>query len=393
MKSRSSILFTLYILGFLFAIHSAIPYFINSTYLGQIVKDSFSPAQIEQIVSIIYIVASFITVLCFIKMPALLTRYGNFRLSLVLSIGNLLSLIGMAFLSNMYFALVAFIVFDVTTLIIAYCLDIFIEHNSVVEETGVIRTIYLTAVNLAWLFGPLIAGFILGFESFRNVFLISGAIMLPVILIILKSAKNVTNPNYENFNFWLTFKEVRQNTNVRQILMTNFILQFFYVWMVIYIPVYLNINIGFDWITIGKILTIMLVPFVLIQYPVGILADKRYGEKEMLTIGFIIIAVTTTIIPLFADSSFWLWAGLLFTTRIGAAMVEAMNDVYFFKNIGEKDANIISFYRMMSPIAYIVAPIIGILFLNFFPLGYLFYLLGFFMLFGIGYSLSLQDTL
>ncbi len=393
MKSKLSTLKILYFVGFLFALHSAIPYFINSTFLSEVVKDSLSISQIEQVVSAIYIFASFVTFLLFIKAPKLLAKYGNYRTTLVLSLLNIISVIGLAYMKNIFFVLISFIIFYATNIIISYCLDIFIEHNSVPEETGIIRTIDLTFINLAWIFGPLIAGYLLGAESFSKVFLLSSLIMLPVVLIIAKTMKNMTDPNYEHFNFWRTLTEVKQNKNVREIFMTNFILQFFYVWMVIYIPIYLNIHLGFDWIAIGEILTIMLIPFVLIQYPIGILADKRYGEKEMLTMGFIIMAIATAIIPLFADTSFWLWAGLLFTTRIGAAMVEAMNDVYFFKNIGEKDANIISLYRTMSPIAYVIAPIIGIVLLHFFSIHYIFYALGLCMLIGVKYSLSLRDTL
>jgi len=83
---------------------------------------------------------------------------------------------------------------------------------------------------------------------------------------------------------------------------------------------------------------------------------------------------------------------VLFVTRIGAATVEVMSDTYFFKKIGEKDANLISVYRSMIPVAYIVGPIVAGAMLSFWGIEYLFYALAFLMLLGMTRDSEINDV-
>ena len=216
--------------------------------------------------------------------------------------------------------------------------------------------------------------------------------MLPMMLVISYNLKDFKDPEYSDFKFFSAVREVWINKDIRSIFASNFLLNFFFAWMVIYTPLYLNKYVGFSWLTIGAIFTIMLVPFIFIQVPAGELADKKYGEKEMLSIGFIVMAISTALIPLIGGASFWIWAILLFSTRIGAALVQVMCDTYFFKKIGEKNIDMITMYRLMSPLAYVAGPLVAIVFLLHFKIEYLFFLLGFLMLFGLRYTLALRDT-
>jgi MFS family permease len=77
----------------------------------------------------------------------------------------------------------------------------------------------------------------------------------------------------------------------------------------------------------------MLLPFVFVQFPLGRLADKKWGEKEILSLGFIIVAIATGLISFISGGSMILWMTILFITRIGAATIEIMCDTYFFKKV------------------------------------------------------------
>jgi MFS family permease len=176
--------------------------------------------------------------------------------------------------------------------------------------------------------------------------------------------------------------------------LANFLLFFFYSWMTIYTPLYLHKNMGFSWTEIGIIFSIMLLPFVFIQFPLGRLADKKWGEKEILSVGFIVIAIATGLISFINGHSMVLWAIILFITRLGAATIEIMCDTYFFKKVDSLDTNIISFFRMVGPIAYIFGPLLATILFTFFDfkIQYLFLILGLIMLFGLKFSLSIKDT-
>jgi MFS family permease len=123
------------------------------------------------------------------------------------------------------------------------------------------------------------------------------------------------------------------------------------------------------------------------------LADKKFGEKEILSIGFVIISIFTVSISFINNINIFLTlAFILFMTRVGAAMVELMNDTYFFKQINDDDLNIINLYRVATPLAYIISPILATIVLIFVPFKFIFLILGLIMILGLKCSLSIKDT-
>jgi MFS family permease len=153
--------------------------------------------------------------------------------------------------------------------------------------------------------------------------------------------------------------------------------------MVIYTPIYLYAHLGFDWKEIGIMFTIMLLPFIFIQFPLGEYSDKT-GERKMLMFGFLVISIATLSLFFITRHAIWIWALALFTTRVGAAIIEVMNDVYFFKHITRENDEFISIYRNTGPASYILAPLVASIVLLVAPsFNYIFLVLGIFMLYGV----------
>ncbi len=381
--SRSS-LFILYVISFVFTFTGSLPYYINSSFLSGLTS--------ERIMSVIYAVASALVFLSFIYAPAFFKKYGNYKTTSILAILNIAALFGLALTKNPYVILLCFFASYFASTVIALCLDIFVEHNSPDSDTGEIRSVYLTGINIAWLVSPWLSGLIVGTGSYGRVYLTAALVMIPTTLMIITNLKGFKDAEYKTVSFVATIREIWSTKDIRNIFATNFLLQFFFAWMAIYTPIYLNKYVGFDWVTIGLIFTIMLAPFVFIEMPAGELADKKYGEKELLSIGFVVMAIATAFIPLVDGANFWIWALLLFMTRVGAAIVQVMSDVYFFKKTSDADVHLISMYRLMAPLAYAAAPVAAFAFLAFFKIEYLFFALGFLMLFGLTFSISIKDT-
>lgn len=385
-KIKKSSLFTLYFLGFLLSLRLAIPTYITSSYLDFFVG--------EKAVGYVYILGSVFTLILFYFMPDLLKKIGNRRATIWLSLISFLSLLVVIFSKDPSSIIVFLNISSAAATMVSFCLDIFIEHDFASTIMGNIRGVYLTVLNTAWLISPFIAGLIMGAGGYVKVFFVSALFLLLFIIIVSLSLKDFKDPEYKEFPILKTVKELSKRKNVRLIIAAFFLLQFFYVWMIIYVPIYLNFHIGLDWFTIGKIFTIMLLPFVFIQAPLGMLADKGMGEKKALIAGFFIMFISTLSITFISGNNFWSWSIILFITRIGAAMVEVMCDTYFFKRIGDKDANLISLYRSMVPLSYIIGPIVaGIILISGFGIIDLFYFLAFMMLLGLRYSLVIRDIL
>ena len=374
----------IYLIGFLLSIPIALTSYINSSILEIYVNRNY--------IGIIYAIASVITIIGMLVMPKILTRLGNRRAVLAFSFLFFLSLILLALGGKNFIVLPAFILYFVTSNLIFASLDIFIEDFSKDSSVGGIRGAYLTIINFAWVISQLISGSIIAKSSFQGIYLLSALFMVLVCIIFSLFLRDFKDPKYEKVSISKTIFIFWQRKNLFKIYILNFALKFFYAWMVIYTPIYLHEYIGFNWSEIGMIFSVMLLPFIILEFPLGRLSD-RMGEKKMLIAGFLIISVSTLFIPLFSVKTIWLWMTILFITRVGAATIEIMSENYFFKSIKEEDAELLGFFRNTNPLSYIIAPLLAIPVLILVPsFSYLFFVLGAIMLAGFMLSLRLKDV-
>ncbi|HAS80941.1 MAG: Permeases of the major facilitator superfamily [Candidatus Nomurabacteria bacterium GW2011_GWE1_32_28] len=374
----------IYLAGFLFSIPIALVSYINSSFLGTFLDSKY--------ISIIYIIASILTILGLLKMPKILKRLGN-RITILLSLFIIfISLTLLALENNVFTIIIAFILYFISLNYILSSLDVFLEDFSPKTSTGSLRGFYLMIINFAWIIAQIISSSIINKNNFSNIYLLGAGFIILVAIIFIFFLRDFKDPEYKKFYILKTIKSFSQNKNILKIYFSNFILQFFYVWMIIYTPIYLNQYINFSWEKIGIIFSIMLLPFILLDFPLGKLSDK-IGEKKMLIIGFSIITLSVIAIPLIKESIFWLWATILFATRVGAATIETMNESYFFKEITKENADEIIFFRNASSLSYVLAPLLAIPILVLVPsFEYLFFVLAVILLIGFLISLKIKDV-
>jgi predicted MFS family arabinose efflux permease len=352
MKLKSRLTLT-YIAGFLMAVHFASVSYINSSLLGQFISDSF--------LSLLYILGSLLTVIFLLAGPSLLKKFGSasvFLFFIALEIG---AIFGLGSASIALLIVFFFLIHLSADPVLYLCLDVNLEKETEMESTtGVKRSILLTVSNAAWAVSPLALVFLINKGNFSKVYFLSGIALIPLFFIVLIFFKNTKKATPIESNIFATMRSLFRGGDSARIIGTQFILNFFYAWMIIYLPLLLSKEIGFGWDKIGFLFVFMLLPFVIFQLPAGFLADKKLGEKEILITGFIIMAVATSAIPLLKIPTFWIWAAVLFATRIGASLVEVASETYFFKHVQEEDTGIISLFRIARPFAYVIAPIFAV---------------------------------
>jgi MFS family permease len=374
----------IYLAGFLFSIPIALVSYINSSFLETYIGKNY--------VGIVYIIASIITILGLLKMPKILNILGNRLTAILFSLFIFASLILLSFSSNSFIVISAFVLYFVSISFVISSIDIFIEDFSKNSDIGLFRGLYLMIVNFAWIFAQVISGVFIKKSSFCGIYLLGALFMLLVLFIFILFLRNFKDPEYKKISILKTIKSFIKDENVSKIYFSNLLLQFFYAWMVIYTPIYLHESMGFSWDKIGIIFSIMLIPFVIVDFPLGKLSDK-IGEKKMLIFGFLIMTFSVLVIPFITKPIFWLWALVLFSTRIGAAIIEVMTESYFFKIVKEENANEISFFRNASSVSYIIGPMLAVPILFFIPaFKYLFFVLGAIMLIGLFIALRIKDT-
>jgi len=374
-----------YFIAFAFALRVSLPTYINSSFLTD-------KTTTEYYVGVIYALAATICLILFFAIPTILKRYGNYKVSYSLAIIDALSIFGMITTNDPGLVVMFFIISNIATALLAYTLDIFLERISDDKNTGSIRGLYLTGINIGWLIAPTIGLLFLVNNEYWRLYSVAGLISLLVFSLIHDKLKDFKDPVYTEIKPIESARAILKNKNLIGVFGVNFLIQFFYAWMLIYTPIYLTDYLHFTWKEFSFILFFILVPFVFLNFPLGKLADKKYGEKEMMALGLGIMIVSTSSLSFISSRSVIVWAILLFITRIGAATAETMAETYFFKNIASKDSGIISLYRSLVQMAYIGGPILATLVLILAPINSLFLLLGIIMMPGLFFVSFIKDT-
>lgn len=375
-------MFPVYLATFFFFFHYNSLVYVNSSYLERF----FAPS----VVGFIYVLGAVGNLFLIFLALKWLALIGNRKFFSYFLCAELLAVTGLAFVSTPLAMALLFILFDSTSLMILYSLDIFLEDATPKNQTGSVRGMSLTLGNIALVLSPLLIAVVAPNGEFSRLYFISALLLAPLFFLSAYSFKGFKD-GHQRFaevplRAWWNSKNIRRVTLVRMVL------DIFYSFMVIYMPIYLHDHIGFGWASISIIFTIMLLPFILLEIPVGKLADSWCGEKEFMTLGFFIMGTALIIIPFFHSASILLWGGLLFLSRVGAAITEVTTESYFFKHVDKRDAGMISVYRMAWPVGFILGSLIASFSLSLLPFEAMFIILAVIVLKAMDTSTKLQDT-
>lgn len=377
-----------YVALILLSLHWAIVLYINSSLL-----DSFFS---QNVIGSLYMISGVFTILIFLSASSLLRKVGNYRLTIFFTVIEMVTLLGLAFVDTPLLVLLLFVVHQTVVPLILFCLDIFIEEmiGNSENTTGSHRGVLLTLMNVVTALAALVSGYLVSdaTNDFTYPYLLAAIILIPFMLLIIIHFKKFTDPRYSDIHLLQAFLCFWERPNIRNVFFAHFFLQFFFTWMVIYTPLFLQDTVGFEWDEIGQILFVGLLAYVLFEYVIGKIADRWIGEKEMMTAGFVVMALSTASFYFLIDSNIAIWMIAMFMTRVGASLVEATSESYFFKHAEGKDTNLISFFRLTRPLSYVLGALLGSVSLVFFSQSAIFLLLGGSMLCGLFFTLPLEDT-
>lgn len=382
---RPANLNSIYLVTFLYALHYAVTIYVESSFLSRYVEAGS--------IGLLFMAAAVVSLLVHFRFPQIVRSLGNYTLILILAVAEIASLVILATEPVREVVIFTFIAHQTILNLFFLSLNIFVESSSKDETTGGTRGIFLTVLNSAILIGPLITGQILGGNGYSVMFFVSALIMVPVFIVIASSLSKFRDPNYDHVYLVEGLRQVITRDNIRRIFATQFLLEFFYGIMVIYTPIYLSKTVGIPLHdVVGVIMPIALLPFIIFPYITGLIADHRIGEKEMLSVGFMIAGLATIFLPIIGTKNILVWALALFITRIGATLIETMAGTYFFKQIDATDTHLISLFGNLRSLSYIIAPLAASLVLIFADMKYLFIFLGLVMLSGLFVTAKLKDT-
>ena len=381
---KASTLYGISVIAFFVALHLSIPSYFNSSFLSDITD--------AKTVGLIYLIVSLTTIVGLLSMNNILHRFGNLNTSLALILIQIFIFYGLITSKSPDVIVLLFILGTSIISLIGLTIDIFLQKSTDLGHTGGIRGMVMTATNSAWILGPLLGGMLIDGSNYKGIYIAGFALLFPLLYLVQRNFNSFKDSHYVQVSARQTISRVLKDRDISRIFIINIILQTFYAWMVVYTPMYLHDVIKFDWSEISVIFTIMLIPFVLVELPLGKLADKKWGEKEILAIGFTIMGISTGALIFFDFKSLIVWAIMLFITRIGAATAEIMIETYFFKKIDGRDPEILSIFRITRPFSYFIAPVITTIGLAYTDQSNLFIILGTICLLTLYPILTLKDT-
>ncbi len=378
----------IYAATLLLIFHTFVVAYINSSYLEQYIA--------TESIGLIYIFGSALTVLFFLFISHVLRLVGNFGLTLGFLILDLLAVLGMAGAESITVAVPLFILHLIIVPLIVFNLDVFMEEHLGNNEgvTGTKRGLLLTLSSAVGAVSPFISSELvaIGGGSFAYAYLASAAALIPVIFILLYYFRDFIDPPYNEIKIFAALQSFWSKPNIKGVFIAHFMLQVFFMCMVVFTPLYLTQVIGLTWAEFGIVIFFAQLAYVIFEYPIGYIADTYIGEKEMMALGFFILAVSTAWIAFITVSSVVVWSIVMFTTRVGASLVEVTTESYFFKQTKSSDAQIISFFRITRPLAYVLGAMVTSAALWLLPFNLLFVVIAIMMIPALFATMHLKDT-
>ena len=340
-----------YLANLFLGFHYYLIIYINSNFLSEYLSDGK--------LNILYTIGAILSVGLLFVIPRVLNKLNAKFVLLFIAFVEFLTILSLSIFKSTTPIVVSFIIYQAIGILILYCLDLFLESQLKDEKnTGWARALFLTALNITILISLIVVSFVAE-NSLRIMYLLSAISLIPMALIVIYKFDTHIHKN-KVFKIKDIINFLKEDKDAFRILVVNFLLQLFYAIMVIYLPLLLIKTAGFDWGTVGKMLAIMILPFLIFEIPLGKIYDKKTGEKEGIIFGIILISISTFILGLLGENSFWIWATVLFSTRIGASFIEMGSESYFFKKVSDRHSGIISLFRATSPLSFIISPFIAI---------------------------------
>lgn len=342
-------------------------------------------------VGIFYLIAYSGVLVSLFYLQPLIRAMGKARM---LYLTLCITILASAFLASLevsWASIAIILLFMIATNVTWTALDILLESYSRDSMSGRIRGLYLTIMNAGLIFAPFFSMNVLDQFGFSGIFFTVLIGYTCVFIIALIGFRNDNRVFQGRLKLRETFRKMIRTKDLMRIYHISFSMEFFYAMMIVYTPLFLR-SIGFSYQEIGILFTIMLLPFVFLQYPLGVLADRRFGEKELLLGCIGIAGIATLWIGLVDSTSLLVWGVLLFMTRVGIAGIEVLRDSFFYKQIDGNDMDVIAFFRTARPIANIFGALISAIFLFFLPLQGIFIVVAAMLFLALKTTTVLTDT-
>ncbi len=292
---------------------------------------------------------------------------------------------------NFYLFIALAIVITILSTLRVTSFGIIVRDNSKDDEVSRNQGIIYTFMNVAWVVGPLIAGFIAAEFGINWVFVFS-ALFLFFGLVIFRALriKDSDGKKKVDGNVLKNFVDFFKNKERVLAYILGGGVNFWWSLIYLFIPLMI-IRSGLGDLWIGYFLFGVAVPLILFEYIFARWAGE-HGFKKMFKMGYFFVSVVAFVC--FFVSNIYVVLSLLVLASVGMAMLESTTEAYFFDILKRKEK-----YRFYGPyntaidVGGFMGKIISSLLLVILPFRFIFLFFGLFMFFLFLLSFKVKDII
>jgi MFS family permease len=205
--------------------------FIDTFYI-YIASSYFASVIASENVGFFYILSYSGSLVLFFFLQSLIRIFGRSRTLYLFLLISLALMALLTYLPTQFFSAVVLLLFIISSSVIWVIFDILLEGFSNNKESGRIRGLNLTFLNLGVLLAPVFSTSILTLYGYSGVFFITLVLYVALFLFCLFAFRDIHLHNLPRMKFWNTFTHIRKKPALWRSYILFFSLFFFYAVMI-----------------------------------------------------------------------------------------------------------------------------------------------------------------
>lgn len=317
-------------------------------YLKSLVAKEAYVGYITAAIAILLLIANFVV-------SKFLDRHKKRNLLKMGLFGSALTVAILSVINKLHFFL-ALEIFRSFFLISTYMtIALLIKDYASVKNIGKLEGMHFTISNTAWLIGPILGAMIAERYSISTVFLIGSIFPIAALFLVtfypLKESNIKQNDNKPILD---NIKDYFRDRDLRILYMITIGLIMWWAIIYTFTPLFIKES-QLSTSIIGYLMLAITIPLILLEIPIGKLAD-RTGFKKYFFFGFLIIAISSALTYLFTPKTSLIF---LVLASVGAAFLEPLREAYLFEKVKKDElTHRYSVFRTSVDIGQIFGPII-----------------------------------
>jgi len=242
---------------------------------------------------------------------------------------------------NFYFFLILAVVITILYTLRITSFGILVRDYSKNKNVSRNEGIIYTFMNIAWVIGPLVAGYVASGFGVNWVFILAAFfIFIGLILFKTSEIKDLKGKKITDNNFFINFVEFFKDKDRVLAYTLGGGVNLWWSFIYLFIPLMIIRN-GLGEIWIGYFLFAVAIPLILFSYISAKWAGK-HGFKRLFKIGYLMVSIIA--FACFFVSNIYFILSLLVLASVGLAMLESTTEAYFFDILRGKEK-----YRFYGP--------------------------------------------